>query len=180
MNPKLTLAAPITEKDHAQGPADAPVTLVEYGDYECPYCLYAFPLVKQIRQAMDGRLRFIFRHFPQNTIHAHAGVAAQVAEAAGAQGQFWAMHDLLYEHQKELGEIDFSRFAIRLGLELYKFQSDLSSERFARHVEADFRGGVRSGVKGTPAFFIKGVRYEGALELEPLRSAVEAAAGGGA
>lgn len=175
MNHHATLAEPITEKDHAQGPADAPVTLVEYGDYECPYCLYAFPLVKELRQSMGPRLRLVFRHFPQNTIHTHAGVAAQVAEAAGAQGRFWEMHDLLYEHQKELGEIDFSRFAIRLGLELYKFQSDLSSERFARRVESDFQGGLRSGVKGTPTFFINEVLYEGAVELEPLRAALEAA-----
>ena len=152
------LAIPVTERDHAQGPADAPVTLVEYGDYECPYCGRAYPIVKEIQQQLGDNLRFVFRNFPLNTIHEHAGVAAQAAEAAGAQGKFWEMHDLLYEHQDELAEADLRAYALKLELEIYRFDSDLSQETFARRVRDDFRGGVRSGVNGTPTFFINGVK----------------------
>ncbi len=170
-----TLAVAVTAKDHAQGPAAAPVTLVEYGDYECPYCGRAYPILKQIQREMGPRLRFVYRNFPLNTIHEHAGVAAQAAEAAGEQGKFWEMHDLLYEHQDELAEVDLRDYALKLGLEIYKFDADLSSERFASRVRDDFRGGVRSGVNGTPTFFINGTRYNGSLEYEALRAAVEEA-----
>src|SRR5688572_24984215 len=173
---RAQLAIPVTERDHAQGPADAPVTLVEYGDYECPYCGKAYPIVKKIQERMGDRLRFVFRNFPLNTIHAHAGVAAQAAESAGAQGKFWEMHDLLYENQDKLADADLSQYALRLGLEIYRFQSDLSGEVFASRVRDDFRGGIRSGVNGTPTFFINGKRYDGPLELEPLLAAVEEAA----
>jgi protein-disulfide isomerase len=170
------LAVPVNDKDHAQGPADAPVTLLEYGDYECPYCGQAYPVVKEIQQHMGNRLRFVFRNFPLNTIHEHAGVAAQAAEAAGAQGKFWEMHDILYEHQQELADRDLRHYAINIGLEIYRFDADVSSERFARKVRDDFRGGLRSGVNGTPTFFINGNRYNGAKELEPMLTAIEQAA----
>ncbi len=170
------LAVPVTERDHAQGPADAPVTLVEYGDYECPYCGRAYPVVKQIQQRMGPRLRFVFRNFPLNTLHEHAGVAAQAAEAAASQGKFWEMHDLLYEHQDELAETDLNKYALHLGLEIYKFEADLSAERYAKRVRDDFRGGVRSGVNGTPTFFINELRYNGPHELEPMLEALENAA----
>src|SRR3954464_12879032 len=140
--PRLTV--PVTQIDHAQGPAEAPVTLVEYGDYECPYCGKAYPIVKSLQERMGGKLRFVFRNFPLNTIHEHAGVAAQAAEAAAAQGKFWEMHDLLYEHQDDLGDADLTQYALKIGLEIYRFQSDLSSERFAKKVRDDFRGGIRS------------------------------------
>jgi protein-disulfide isomerase len=170
------LAVPVSEKDHAQGPASAPLTLVEYGDYECPYCGNAYPVVKRLKEEMGDRLRFVFRNFPLNTIHAHAGVAAQAAEAAAAQGKFWEMHDLLYEHQKDLSDADMLRWALKLGMEPYRFESDLSSEIFARRVSEDFRGGVRSGVNGTPTFFINGVRYDGSYDYESLKAALEEAA----
>ena len=173
---RSTLAVPVSERDHAQGPADAPVTLVEYGDYECPYCGKAHPIVKRIQQRMGDRLRFVFRNFPLNTIHAHASVAAQAAESAGAQGKFWEMHDLLYENQDKLADADLSQYALRLGLEIYRFQSDLSGEVFSRRVEEDFRGGVRSGVNGTPTFFINGARYDGPHEYDALKHALEEAA----
>ena len=172
--PRLTV--PVSEIDHAQGPADAPVTLVEYGDYECPYCGRAYPLIKQVQKRMGDRLRFVFRNFPLNTIHEHAGVAAQAVEAAAAQGKFWEMHDLLYEHQDDLGDTDLRQYALKVGLEIYRFDADLSSERFAKRVRDDFRGGLRSGVNGTPTFFINGVRYDGENALEPLLSALEEAA----
>jgi protein-disulfide isomerase len=174
---QVALAVPVSERDHARGAADAPVTLVEYGDFECPYCERAYPIVKRLLAEMPGVLRVVFRHFPQNTIHANASVAAQAAEAAAAQGKFWEMHDILYEHQDELGEIEIVHFALRVGLEVYKFQADLAGEVYAKRVRADFRGGVRSGVHGTPAFFINGVRYEGKLEYEAMMNAVWAAAG---
>ena len=169
------LAVPVNDKDHAQGPADAPLTLVEYGDYECPYCGNAYPVIKRLRGELGPRLRFVFRNFPMNTVHAHAGVAAQAAEAAAAQGKFWEMHDLLYEHQKDLGEADMLHYALRLGLEPYRFEADLSSEIFAGKLTADFRGGVRSGVNGTPTFFINGLRHDSPHDYESLRAALERA-----
>src|SRR6188508_427866 len=110
---RLTMA--VAKRDHAQGPADAPVTLLEYGDYECPYCGRAYPIVKEIQRRLGDRLRFVFRNFPLNSVHPHAGVAAQAAEAAAAQGKFWEMHDLLYEHQHDLADVDLQSLAIKVG-----------------------------------------------------------------
>jgi protein-disulfide isomerase len=171
----LELQVPIEPRDHAQGPADAPVTLVEYGDYECPYCGKTYPIIKQLREKLGDRLRFVFRHFPLNNVHRHAGIAAQAAEAAAGQGKFWAMHDMLYEHQEELADIDIVRFALRIGLEVYQFQADLSADRHAGKVLRDYEGGVVSGVSGTPALFVNGKRYRGPIAYEPLLAAVESA-----
>jgi protein-disulfide isomerase len=171
------LAVPVSERDHVRGGKDAAVTLVEYGDYECPYCGRAYPIIKRLREEMGERLRFVFRNFPLNTIHAHASVAAQAAEAAGAQGKFWEMHDVLYEHQDELAEGDMVRYALRAGVEIYKFEADLASEHFARRVKEDFLGGVRSGVNKTPTLFLNGRRYEGELEYGTLKEAIEGAVG---
>lgn len=168
------LVVAVGERDHAQGPADAPVTLVEYGDYECPYCGRAYPIIKKIQQEMGKQLRFVFRNFPLNTIHEHASVAAQAAEAAGAQGKFWEMHDILYEHQDDLADADLGQYALRIGLEIYRFQKEMGEETFARRVRDDFRGGIKSGVNGTPTFFINGERYEGKLDYEELKAAVKA------
>ena len=169
------LAIPVSERDHSLGPVDAPVTLVEYGDYECPYCGKAFPVVNELRRRFGDRLRFVFRNFPLNTIHEHAGVAAQAAEAAAAQGNFWEMHDLLYENQDKLADIDLRSYALKVGLELYRFDADLSSEKYAARVREDFRGGVRSGVNGTPTFFINGFRHNGGFRMGELLPAIEAA-----
>ena len=168
------LHVPVNEKDHAQGPPDAPVTLVEYGDYECPYCGRAYPIVKRLQQAMGARLRFVFRNFPLNTLHEHAGVAAQAAEAAAAQGKFWEMHDMLYEHQDDLADVE--QYALKIGLEIYQFNSDLAGEKYSKKVRDDFRGGVRSGVNGTPTFFVNGVRYNGEHTYEAMLAALENAA----
>jgi len=167
------LAVPISSIDHAQGPADARVTLLEYGDYECPYCGRAYPVVKEIQKRMVDRLRFVFRNFPLNTIHQHAGVAAQAAEAAGGQGKFWEMHDILYEHQDELANNDIVRYGLKVGLEIYQLEADLAGEKYAKRVRDDFRGGVRSGVNGTPTFFINDIRDNGEHTLEALLSALE-------
>ncbi|HEY7118696.1 MAG TPA: DsbA family protein [Tepidisphaeraceae bacterium] len=169
---KPRLSIEVTDRDHAIGPADAPVTLVEYGDYECPDCGNAYPAIKRLVAEFGPRLRFVFRNYPQHNVHPHASVAAQAAEAAGAQGRFWDMHDQLYEHQRELADIEMSRFALRLGLEIYKFDADLSSERFAKRVAEDFASGQASGVTGTPTFFINGARYVGDRDYESLRQTI--------
>jgi len=169
----MDLAVAVTERDHVRGAADAPVTLVEYGDYECPYCARAYPVVKEILARMGGKVRVVYRHFPQNSVHPHAAVAAQAAEAAGAQGKFWEMHDILYEHQDELGEGDMLHFALLAGVEVYRFESAVSSEVFGRRVRDDYNGGVRSGVKGTPTFFVNGVRYRGKVEFAEMAGAIE-------
>jgi protein-disulfide isomerase len=170
-----TLAVPVSERDHAQGSPGAPVTLVEYGDYECAYCGRAYPVVKEVQRRLGERLRFVFRNFPLNTIHRHASVAAQAAEAAAAQGKFWEMHDLLYENQEKLAEVDLAQYALTLGLEVYRFNADLAGGAYAKHIEDDFRGGVRSGVNGTPTFFINGTRYNGKQSLDEMLKAIEAA-----
>src|SRR5438309_1285506 len=149
-----TLVDPVTDQDHQQGSPDAPVTIVEYGDYECPSCLNALPIIQEVRQRLGDRLRFVFRHFPQSSIHPHASVAAEAAEAAAEQGKFWEMHESLFRHQKELAEVDMTHLALRLGLEIYKFETSRNRERHRERVRADFEGGVRSGVHKTPTLFI--------------------------
>jgi protein-disulfide isomerase len=172
------LAVPVTDKDHSLGPLDAAVILVEYGDYECPYCGNAYPIVRGIRTQMGDTLRFVFRNFPLNTLHEHASQAAQAAEAAGAQGKFWEMHDLLYANQKNLADADLGQYALKIGLEIYRFESDMAGETYARRVRDDFRGGVRSGVNGTPTFFINGFRFNDPMNAESLLKAIQSAAAG--
>jgi protein-disulfide isomerase len=166
------LAVPVEPEDHTAGPDDAVVTLVEYGDYECPWCARVYPIVKRVQETMGQFVRIVFRHFPRNSLHPHASIAAQAAEAAAAQDRFWAMHELLFENQDELAEVDLSKYALQLGLEVYKFQADVSSERFAPKVRRDYESGVQSGVKKTPTLFINAFRYEGALEFEALAAAL--------
>lgn len=169
------LAAAVSDRDHVKGTLPAPLVLVEYGDYECPYCLNAWPIAKELKQHFGARLAFVFRHFPQGTIHPHAAAAARAAEAAGEQGKFWPMHDLLFSHQQDLGEIDFTHLALRLGLEVYRFESNLELESHLRKIRDDFAGGIRSGVSGTPTFFINGCRYSGAVDLPSMTDAIESA-----
>ena len=168
------LVVPVSERDHSIGPEDAPVTLVQYGDFECPYCGAAYPMIKDIQQRMGDRLRFVFRNFPITTSHPHAMRAAEAAEAAGAQGKFWEMHDMLYEHQDDLADVE--QYALKIGLEIYQFNSDLAGEKYSKKVRDDFRGGVRSGVNGTPTFFVNGVRYNGEHTYEAMLAALENAA----
>jgi formate-nitrite transporter family protein len=163
-----TLADPVNERDHALGPADAPITIVEYGDYECPDCLNAVPIMEEVRNQLGQRLRFVFRHFPQSSVHPHASMAAEAAEAAADQGKFWEMHKLLFKHQKELVDIDFSHLALTLGLEIYRFETSRTQEQHHRRIDADYASGVRSGVRGTPTLFINGRRYEGAIEAAAI------------
>ena len=175
---QATLTMPVSDdRDHIQGPADAPVTLVEYGDYECPYCGAAYPIVKEVQARMGERLRFVFRNFPITTSHPHAEQAAEAAEAAGAQGRFWEMHDVLYENQRHLEDDDLRGYAEQLGLDAERFAGELAEHVHAPRVREDFMSGVRSGVNGTPTFFINGVRHDDSYELETLLAALERAAG---
>jgi len=163
---KLTL--PVGQRDHIQGLDTAPVTLVEYGDYECPYCGDAYPIIKQVQKNLGNKLRFIFRNFPITQIHPHAQHAAEAAEAAAAQNKFWEMHDYLYEHQQALDDNHLEKYASRLGLDITKFNHDMASHAYAQRVREDFLSGVRSGVNGTPTFYINGIRYNGSGDLETL------------
>ena len=170
-----TLFLPVGPRDHIQGPADAPVTLVEYGDFECPYCGAAHVIIKKTQDIMRDQLRFVFRHFPLTQIHPHAQPAAEAAEAAGAQGQFWEMHDLLYENQPKLDAWHLVTYSEKLGLDTVRFVRELDEGVYREDVREDFMSGVRSGVNGTPAFFINGVRYDGSWDLVPLVDALEKA-----
>jgi protein-disulfide isomerase len=170
------LTLPVGKRDHIQGPADAPVTLVEYGDYECPHCKRAYPIVKEIQRRMGRRLRFVFRNFPLRESHPHAQHAAEAAEAAGAQHKFWEMHDVLFERQFALEDENLIEYADELGLDVTRFRKDLAEGVYAPRVHEDFRSGVSSGVNGTPTFFINGARHDDAWDVEPLLASLERAA----
>ncbi len=174
---QAVLALPVTEdRDHIQGPADAAVTLVQYGDYECPYCGAAYPIIKEVQAGMGDRLRFVFRNFPITTSHPHAELAAEAAEAAATQGRFWQMHDLLYENQRRLRGQDLRAYAQKLGLDIERFDQELAEHVHAERVHDDFMSGVRSGVNGTPTFYINGARHDDSYETEILLAALERAA----
>ena len=170
---RAVLSIPVNKRDHVQGPETAPVTLVEYGDFECPHCAAAQVILKQVRKTMGDELRFVFRHFPLTQIHPHAESAAEASEAANALGQFWEMHDLLFENQSKLNSSNLLMFAEQLGLDTERFARALEEGSYRERVRADFLSGVRSGVNGTPAFFINGVRYDGSWDMEPLVAALK-------
>ncbi len=172
--PRLTL--PVGERDHSEGPSNARMVLVEYGDYQCPYCGAAYPIVKQIQKELGTRLRFVFRNFPLTSSHPEAEWAAETAEAAAAQGKFWEMHDFLYENQASLPDHEF--FAIReknLNLDVNRLEHEVAQHVHAARVREDFMSGVRSGVNGTPTFFVGGTRYDGYPGFSPLIAALETA-----
>jgi protein-disulfide isomerase len=173
---EAALTSPVTDgRDHIQGPADAAVTLVEYGDYECPYCGAAYPIIKEVQAQMGDRLRFVFRNFPISTSHPHAEHAAEAAEAADAQNRFWPMHDLLYENQQRLGDQDLHTYAERLELDVERFDHELAGHVHAGRVHDDFLSGVRSGVNGTPSFYINGARHDESFDTETLLTALQRA-----
>ena len=157
------LAVPVTpERDHIEGALKAALTLVEYGDYQCPYCGAAYPEVKKAQKELGSELRFVFRNFPLTNIHDHAMNAAETAEAASAQGKFWPMHDFLYEHQATLGDPSVVlAYAKKLGLDGQKFEREIAQHVYQKRIKDDFMGGVRSGVNGTPTFYVNGVRHDG-------------------
>src|SRR3954471_7246092 len=154
------LRVPVGAGDHVQGAADAPVMLVEYGDYQCPHCGHAYPIVKRVQKHFGKKLGFVYRNFPLNEIHPEAEAAAETAEFAGSKGKFWEMHDAIFENQEALSDEMLLDLAGQLGLSAPELQKALEEGQFRKRVRDDFAGGVRSGVNGTPTFFINGRRHE--------------------
>ena len=171
------LAVPVdAERDHIEGPVDASLTLVEYGDYQCPYCGAAYPEVKKVQKELGNKLRFVFRNFPLTNIHEHAMNAAETAEVASSQGKFWPMHDFLYEHQATLGDPSVALgYAKKLGLDTQRFEREIAQHVYQKKIKDDFMGGVRSGVNGTPTFYVNGVRHDGDAVAKALTEALKQA-----
>ena len=169
------LAVPVGERDHIRGPATAVVTLVEYGDYECPYCRAAVAIVEELQGVLPDHLRFVFRHFPLENVHPHARRAAEAAEAAASQGRFFEMHAALFEHQTALEDDDLRRYADELDLDASRFRADLDAHSHADRVREDFRGGIRSGVRGTPTFYLDEIRYDGLVGVRQFLTAIQGA-----
>jgi protein-disulfide isomerase len=170
--PKLKV--PVGPADHASGDEHAPVTLVEYGDYECPHCGHAHPIVQRVRKHFGNQLRFVFRNFPLTQIHPNAEMAAEAAEFAATKGRFWEMHDAIFENQNRLGEPLLAQLAGKLGLTASDLTDAVETHEFLQRVKDDFMGGVRSGVNGTPTFFLNGERYEASWEYDDLVAAINA------
>lgn len=171
------LKLPDPKRDHLQGRIDAPIALLEYGDYECPFCGEVQPIVGEIQRRLGDDLCFAFRHFPLTSVHPHAEHAAEAAEAAGEQAGFWPMHETLFANQDALDDKSLAQYAAALGLNEVRFIQEVVSGAHAERIQEDFKSGVRGGVNGTPCFFINGQRYDGARGLEPLLAAVSNPAG---
>jgi len=170
---RVHLAPPVGSRDHAAGPKDAPLTLVEYGDFQCPHCGRAYPIVKDVQRALGTKLRFVFRNFPLSQIHPEAEHAAEAAEAASAQGAFWQMHDRLFERQFALDDDHLLEYASELGLDADRIRGELEAGTYTPRVREDFMSGVKSGVNGTPTFFINGVRYDASWDRDSLLAALQ-------
>lgn len=166
------LVIPVSARDHSQGAPNAPLTVVQYGDFQCPHCALAYRDVSEIANELRDSLRFVFRHFPLTQIHPHAQRAAEAAEAAASQDRFWAMAALLYDNQEQLDDDSLARYARKANLDPKRFKKELYSGVHAARVRADFLGGVRSGVNGTPTFFINGERYEGMFDSKAFVAAL--------
>lgn len=176
----MALRPPVSEQDHAAGAVDAPLTLVEYGDYQCPHCAAADPTVRAVQRAFGNELRFVFRNFPLAEMHPAAEPAAEFAEGAAMQGRFWEAHDALFAWSRRhgpasLGPEAFATIAATLGLDSQRLEGEVSSHRYLERIKNDFNGGVRSGVNGTPSFFINGQRFDGAPTVKELTDALTAA-----
>jgi formate-nitrite transporter family protein len=168
-----TLAVPVGAGDHQQGRADAPLTLLEYGDFQCPHCGHAYPIIKELQRRLGDDLRFVFRHFPLTSAHPFAQRAAETAEWAGAAGgAFWRMHDRLYEHQDALREPDLEAHARALGLDPGGLRRAWGEFTFVRRLKDDLAAGIRSGVGGTPSFFINGRGHDGPWQVDDLLAAL--------
>lgn len=167
------LSQPVSTRDHAEGPDNAALTLVEYGDYQCPYCGAAYPVVKRLQKALGKSLRFVFRNFPLTQAHPYALIAAEAAEAAALQDKFWEMHDLLFEQQSFLEPDIIASWAERLELDLEKLGKDISQGVIAERIKEDRQSGIRSGVNGTPTFFINGTRFDGSPDYGSMLTALE-------
>lgn len=172
---KIDLIEPVGLTDHTIGPEHAPVTIVEYGDFECPHCKQAAPAVQMLLDRYLNRVRFVYRHFPLEEVHPHALQAAEAAEAAGAQGKFWEMHELLFEHQRHLEAGDLHAYAERLGLDMVRYTAEMNDEIYRQRIREHIDSGKRSGVRGTPGFFVNGVIQDVSFGLDALFAATEAA-----
>ena len=170
-----TLKPEVSSKDHVEGSESASITIVEYGDYQCPHCAHAYPIIKEIEETFGNQIKFVFRHFPLQESHEFAFSAAVAAEAAGLQGKFWDMHDALYENQYRLSEDLFAELAETIGLDVEQFQKDVLDSGVKQKVEDDFESGVRSGVNGTPSFYINGTKFDGGPDeiFEMLKESAE-------
>src|SRR5438309_10865602 len=168
----IQLTQPVSGRDHIRGPHSAEVSLVEYGDFECPYCRAAEPIVVGLIEALGNQLSVTFRHFPMLEVHPHAQHAAEVAEAAAAQGRFWEMHDMLFANQNALDDASLVNYAADLTLDADRVRRELASHEHAGRVAEDRRSGLASGVNGTPTFYIDGVRYEGSVALRQMLAAI--------
>lgn len=166
---------PVSKSDHIQGSLDAPVIMVEYGDYECPHCKAAYPNVKAIQIEFGDDLCFVYRHFPLVEIHPHAESAAESAEVAGAQGRFWEMHDMLFQNSPAIETPQLLVYAEQIGLDLERFSRELRAHKYLGRVRRDIESGVLSGVRGTPTFFINGIKHEGGYDLASLVQALNVA-----
>jgi protein-disulfide isomerase len=171
----MSLRVPVGDKDHIEGSDSAKCTLVEYGDYECPHCGHAYPIVKRVQKHFGKKLSFVFRNFPLAEMHPHAESAAESAEFAGSREKFWEFHDALFENQEQLGGALYLKLAQELGLSPQELRASLEKREFLEHVKEDFKGGIRSGVNGTPTFFINGKRHDGPFEYEDLVAAIDSA-----
>jgi protein-disulfide isomerase len=168
MSERAQLSIPVGPDDHSIGPLDAKLTVVEYGDYQCPYCGQAFPIVEKLRTTFADSMRLIFRNLPLSDVHPHAEAAAETAEAAGLQGKFWEMHDALFVNQRDLSDAALRRYVADVGADVDQAAKDIADGGPRQRVEADFEGAIRSGANGTPTFFVNGERYDGSWMYEPF------------
>jgi protein-disulfide isomerase len=175
--PILVMTPPLAERDHVLGPIDGKKVLVEYGDFQCPHCRLAADVIEQLIEKLGDEMTFAFRHFPLVRVHPDAHRAAQAAEAAGAQGKFWEMHWMLFEHQDALGAEDLAKYARDLGLDVERFRSELSSGKYMQRVQEDIASGIKSGVGGTPTFFVNGNRHVGGFKFDALLAALNESRG---
>ncbi|WP_045835593.1 DsbA family protein [Hyphomicrobium sp. 99] len=166
------LSVPVSEDDHIEGPMNAPMTLVEYGDFECPYCAEVFPVIKGVQEKMGENLRFVFRHFPLTRLHPHAEHAAEISEAANTIDRFWDMHDMLFKNQSALDDAHLMIDARAVGLDDESARLAFAGG-YADHIKRDFRSGVRSGVNGTPCLFVNGQRYDGPRNVDTIVAALK-------
>jgi protein-disulfide isomerase len=172
----IQLSLPVSEsRDHIQGPATAAVTLVEYGDYGCPYCAQAFLIVKEVQERLGNKLRFVFRNYPLSKLRPHSYQSALAVETAAAQGKFWEMYDFLFKHGQSLTDDNLRQSAAKLGLQINKFDIEFRNRTYSRHVDEDIQSGEESGVTKTPTFFINGDRYDDSWDLDSLLSALDEA-----
>lgn len=170
------LRMPVDAEDHVRGPADAPVTLVEYADFQCPHCAAAYEVVGEVLRQRAGLVRHVFRHFPVTNIHPYAELAAETAEAAGARDRFWAMHDWIFEHQEQLDPVHLSLGVEELGLPADEVSDEVNTHARLDRIRRDFVAGIRSGVNGAPTFFVNGDRHGGSYTLAELLAAIDQAA----